>query len=64
MVKRAEAVICPINCNSHRACLCVKKLCKELNKPCVLMRNSGLGSLKRTLLELPALMDNSENRLG
>lgn len=52
MVKRAEAVICPINCNSHRACLCVKKICKDLNKPCVLMRNSGLGSLKRTLLEL------------
>jgi hypothetical protein len=62
MVKRAEAVICPINCNSHRACLCVKKICKDLNKPCVLMRNSGLGSLKRTLLELPALMDNRENR--
>ena len=61
MVKRAEAVICPINCNSHRACLCVKKICKDLNKPCVLMRNSGLGSLKRTLLELPALMDNSES---
>jgi hypothetical protein len=61
MVKRAEAVICPINCNSHRACLCVKKICKELNKPCVLMRNSGLGSLKRTLIGLPALMDNSES---
>ncbi len=52
MVKRAEAVICPLNCNSHRACLCVKKICKELNKPCVLMRNSGLGSLNRVLTNL------------
>lgn len=52
MVQRAEAVICPLNCNSHRACLCVKKICKDLNKPCVLMRNSGLGSLKRSLLDL------------
>jgi hypothetical protein len=58
LVKRAEAVICPIDCNSHSASLCVKKVCKDLNKPCVLLRNSGLGVLKRTLSrleeELPA----------
>ncbi|MEW6387165.1 MAG: DUF2325 domain-containing protein [Thermodesulfobacteriota bacterium] len=52
MVKRAEAVICPLNCNSHSASLCVRKICKELNKPCVLLRNSSLGSLKRTLFRL------------
>lgn len=54
LVERAEAVICPINCNSHSASLCVKKVCKDLNKPCVLMRNSGLGALKRTLVRLAA----------
>ncbi|MFZ5452876.1 MAG: DUF2325 domain-containing protein [Thermodesulfobacteriota bacterium] len=52
MVKRAEAVICPLSCNSHQASLCVKKICKNLNKPCVLLRNAGLGSLKRTLSQL------------
>lgn len=52
MVKRAEAVICPLSCNSHQASLCVKKICKNLNKPCVLLRNAGLGSLKRTLSRL------------
>lgn len=54
MVKRAEAVICPLNCNSHSASLCVKKVCKDLNKPCVLLRNSGLGTLKRSLFKLAA----------
>jgi hypothetical protein len=54
MVERAEAVICPIDCNSHSASLCVKKICKDLNKPCVLLRNSGLGTLKRTLFRLAA----------
>ncbi|RJR33564.1 MAG: DUF2325 domain-containing protein [Deltaproteobacteria bacterium] len=63
MVKRAEAVICPIDCNSHSASLCVKKVCKDLNKPCVLLRNSGLGVLKRTLSrlgeELPTVDEES-----
>lgn len=54
LVKRAEAVICPLNCTSHSASLCVKKICKDLNKPCVLLRNSGLGTLKRTLARLAA----------
>lgn len=54
LVKRAEAVICPLNCNSHSASLCVKKICKDLNKPYVLLRNSGLGALKRTLTRLAA----------
>lgn len=61
LVKRAEAVICPINCNSHSASLCVKKVCKDLNKPCVMLRNSGLGSLKRTLLQLAVSGDVEEN---
>ena len=55
MVERAEAVICPLNCNSHQASLCVKKICKNMRKPCVLLRNAGLGSLKRTLSRLASV---------
>lgn len=61
MVKQAEAVICPLDCNSHGASLCVKKICKDLGKPCVMLRNSGLGSLKRTLLDLA---DSGDIRVG
>jgi hypothetical protein len=60
MVNRAEAVICPLNCVSHQAYLCVKKLCKDLNKPCVLLRNSGLGSLRRALMKLAGSEDGGE----
>ncbi len=52
MVNRAEAVICPLNSISHQAYLCVKKICKDLNKPLVMLRNAGLGSLRRALLAL------------
>jgi hypothetical protein len=52
MVKKAYAVICPIGVNSHEACLCAKKLCKKLNKPCLMLPKPGLGVLKQTLLQL------------
>ena len=52
MVKKAAAVICPIGINSHEACLCAKKLCKKLNKPCLMLPKAGLGVLKQTLLQL------------
>jgi len=52
MVKKAHAVICPVGVNSHEACLCVKKLCKRLKKPCVMLPKAGLGGLKETLVEL------------
>jgi hypothetical protein len=52
MVRQAEVVICPISCTSHQAYHCVKKWCKKLNKPCVLMHNTGVGALTRTLMEL------------
>ena len=52
MVKQAEVVICPISCTSHQAYRCAKKWCKRLNKPCLLMHNTGVGALTRTLMEL------------
>ncbi|MFA4902430.1 MAG: DUF2325 domain-containing protein [Desulfobaccales bacterium] len=52
LVKQAEVVICPISCTSHQAYHCAKKWCKKLNKPCVLMLNTGVGALTRTLMEL------------
>lgn len=52
MLATADAVLCPVDCVSHDACVCVKKVCKKLNKPCVLMRSSGLSSLARGLDEI------------
>ncbi len=49
-VKRCDVVICPVNCNSHNACLKVKRLCKLYNKECKILRNSSLSAVSDALL--------------
>lgn len=41
----ADAVICPIDCVSHNACLSVKQACKRMAKPFIPIRSAGLSSL-------------------
>jgi hypothetical protein len=52
MLSTADAVLCPIDCISHDACTCVKKICKQYQKPYVMMRSSGLSSLAKGLTEI------------
>ncbi|WP_310601406.1 DUF2325 domain-containing protein [Desulfobulbus sp.] len=52
MLTAADAVLCPIDCVSHDACNCVKKMCKRYQKPFVLMRSAGLSSLAKGLSEI------------
>lgn len=49
MLTGADAVFCPVDCISHDACNCVKRVCKKYQKPYVMMRSSGLSSLARGL---------------
>ena len=49
MLNTADAVLCPIDCVSHDACNCVKKICKRDQKPFVLMRSASLSSLAKGL---------------
>ena len=49
MLLTADAVCCPIDCVSHDACNCVRKMCKRHQKPFILMRSSGLSSLAKGL---------------
>jgi hypothetical protein len=49
LLNRADMVICPINCVSHRAYWQVKKACKKQNKPCEFLNSSGVSSLANTL---------------
>jgi len=50
LVGRVDIVLCPIDCNSHGACLSVKKFCKRQNKPYRMLPNSSLSSISRELL--------------
>ncbi|WP_028578910.1 DUF2325 domain-containing protein [Desulfogranum japonicum] len=52
LLNTADAVVCPVDCVSHDACTCVKKICKRYDKPFVMMRSSGLSSLARGIAEI------------
>lgn len=41
---QADAVLCPVDCVSHRACLRAKRFCKRTAKPFVPLRSAGLSS--------------------
>ena len=49
-VKRCDMVVCPVNCNSHNACLRVKKLCNKHNKTVKFLHSSSLSAVSQALL--------------
>lgn len=56
LVEKCDAVICPVNCINHQACLKAKRLCKRLNKPFMPISSSGTGAFSRALGELAGQM--------
>ncbi|MCD4720855.1 MAG: DUF2325 domain-containing protein [Desulfobacula sp.] len=48
-VKRCDMVLCPVNCNSHNACLRVKKLCNKHNKTVKFLNSSSLSAVSQAL---------------
>jgi hypothetical protein len=51
-VKRSDVVLCPVDVNSHNACLSVKKICKKIDKPYWMLSNSSLTSITQSLMQL------------
>ncbi|MCD4706318.1 MAG: DUF2325 domain-containing protein [Candidatus Sabulitectum sp.] len=45
----ADVVLCPVDMNSHRAALGVKKICKKMQKPFMMLRRSSVSSISRAL---------------
>lgn len=50
-LKRADIVLCPVNCNSHAACSLVKNLGKKHNKPTHMLSNFSLSAVVQVLGE-------------
>jgi len=48
-VKRCDVVLCPTNCNSHNACLRVKKLCNRYNRNLKIISSSSLSAVTQAL---------------
>lgn len=51
LIKKSDIVLCPVDCNSHGACLCVKKICSRINKPYHMLPSSSLNSISQALAE-------------
>ncbi len=52
LVEKCDAVVCPINCINHQACLKAKRLCKRLNKPFMPVATTGQSSFSKALSDL------------
>ncbi len=50
-VKRSDLVICPVNCNSHNACIKVKKLCNLHNTQLKILSSSSLTAITHALFK-------------
>jgi hypothetical protein len=48
-LRRADLVLCPVNCNSHAACSLVKNLGKKHNKPVHMLPNSSLSTVSQVI---------------
>lgn len=49
-IRRSDVVLCPVDVNSHNACLSVKRACKKLQRPYHMLSNSSLTSITRALI--------------
>ncbi len=49
LISQADRVAFPVDCVSHDAALTVKRLCRQLGKPWLPLRSSGLGSFLAAL---------------
>ena len=48
-LRRADMVLCPVNCNSHAACNTVKNLAKKLDKPLYMLANGSLNVVTQVI---------------
>lgn len=49
LVRKVDAIFCPVDINSHVACGLIKKYCKEEGKPFFFLRNPSVSSFKHAL---------------
>jgi hypothetical protein len=48
-LRRADLVLCPVNCNSHNACSMVKSLAKKHHKTVQMLANSSLQAISQAI---------------
>jgi siroheme synthase (precorrin-2 oxidase/ferrochelatase) len=53
----ADVILCPVDINSHNACLTVKKLCRKMQKPYRMLDSSSLSNVSRVLSDFSTEFD-------
>jgi hypothetical protein len=48
----ADVILCPVDVNSHHACLSVKKICTKWEKPYYMLTSSSVSSISRALADV------------
>ena len=61
-MKRADMVLCPVNCNSHTACAVVKKLGKKHKKNVHMLHNYSLSAVSQVIQD--AITYGGERAVG
>jgi hypothetical protein len=59
LVSRADIALFPVDCISHEAMTNLKRLCRQMAKPFMPLRSSGMGSFAAALTELGQERDSS-----
>ena len=57
LVRRADVVLCPVDVNSHNACLGVKKFCKKWETPYHMLHSSSVSSIHHALMGVAGEMN-------
>ncbi len=48
-IGRCDFVLCPVDINSHAACLAVKKFCKKMDKEFFMLNSSSISSVRKAI---------------
>lgn len=51
-IGHSDVVLCPVDVNSHNACLSVKRICKKSRRPYQMLPSSSLTSIGRALIDI------------
>ncbi len=62
-IQQSDIIVCPVDVNSHAACLQVKKTCKRIDKKYLMLRSSSISSLYTGLIKLSEISEKKQNML-
>ena len=63
-IKRSDFVLCPVDVNSHNACLSVKRICKKSRRSYQMLPSSSLTSISRALIDIVVKFEEQKSNFS